>query len=248
MKVRWKNGLCASMGLLVSTNVFCGPASTEYVNVAIQNLRQEINNVLNSVILSNKNQTNSLQNQLDNLPILTHRIGEIFHGGMIFYVDETQQHGLIVSLADLGSSIEWRNSESGDRIINSLGLGIGAGEGNTRLIVAEQTIDQQEDGQFAALLASNYQVQSDGSPCAPDTMASSSLCYGGWFLPSLYELKLLYTNLKEKKLGQLEDDFYWSSSEINATQAWAVDFGQGLGIAITQEKSYLGHVRAVHTF
>ena len=187
------------------------------------------------------NKIELVQNQVSDLPIVTHHIGEIFQGGVVFYVDKTQQHGLMVSLDDLGHGIEWRNGEGGDRTVNAKAQGLGAGETNTRLIIAQQTIDQQE-GQFAALVAANYQILADGkSPCAT-TITADSACYGGWYLPSVYELMLLNTNLK----GQLSDTAYWSSTEASTTEAWLVDFRSGE--AQISEKSTSAHVRAIHAF
>ncbi|WP_051555245.1 hypothetical protein [Legionella fairfieldensis] len=141
---------------------------------------------------------------------------------LFFFVDESKQHGLVASLTDLNESVEWRNGESGDRLVNASGMGLRAGEINTRLIVAEQTIDQQ-DGQFAALLSSSYQVLADGTPC-PSTPTLNATCYGGWYLPAVFELMLMQTNLKNSGLGQLSDGLYWSSTEASFTQAWVVDF------------------------
>jgi hypothetical protein len=230
---------------LYSTNALSNPASTEYVKEALTSLRTEMGSQL-SVLSSTTSATlEKLQNQVNELPIVTHRIGEIFQGGIVFYVDASQQHGLMASLADLGPEIEWRNGEGGDRTVNAAAQGLGAGEMNTRLIVAEQTIDQQE-GQFAALVAANYQIAADGkSPCAA-TMTASSTCYSGWYLPSAYELILLHANLKNQGLGQLTDAPYWSSTEASTTQAWLVDFS--LGSAEAREKSTLARVRAIHAF
>jgi Protein of unknown function (DUF1566) len=208
---------------LYSIHALSSPASTEYVKASIETLR------------------NDLLTQIKQLPIRTHRIGEVFQGGIIFYIDSSGQHGLIAAIEDLGATLEWRNGEGGDRIVNAKAHGLGSGEMNTRLIIAEQTIDQQE-GQFAALAAANYQTLTNGkSPCL-----AHSLCYGGWYLPSTDELLLIHQQLKQKGLGQFVDEYYWSSTEENATQAWLVDFSTGeprLG-----EKSTVAHVRAIHAF
>lgn len=234
-------------GVLCSTNAFSnGPASMDYVKESLNGLRNELIAQVSALNTHLSLNLEKVQNQVNELPIVTHRIGEVFQGGMVFFVDASQQHGLMVSLTDLGAEgIEWRNGEGGDRTVNAKAQGLGAGETNTRLIVAEQTIDQQE-GQFAALLAANYQIAADGyAPCAT-TMTASSVCYGGWYLPSAYELILLHTNLKNQGLGQLADAPYWSSTEASTTEAWLVDFN--LGSAEVREKSTLAHVRAIHTF
>lgn len=233
-------------GVLVcalSTHAWCSPASTEYVKASIDALRTE----LNAQIKALNTGVGSVQKQVNELPLITHHIGEVFQGGMVFWVDASQQHGLMVSLADLNGSegIEWRNGEGGDRTVNAHAKGLGAGENNTRLIVAEQTIDQQE-GQFAALLAANYQVSVDGMTPCPATITATLACYGGWYLPSVYELVLLHTHLKRMGLGQLADLSYWSSTESSTTEAWLVDFSSGE--PSVHEKSTTALVRAIHAF
>lgn len=244
--------------MLLSSVTFASPASVEHVSIEIEKVRNEIRTSLNQLTanlnfliskLSNADSTISkqietLENEIKELPIVRHQIGEIFQGGMVFYVDSTQQHGLAVSLVDLGEEVEWRNGEGGDRITNAKALGIGAGETNTRLIISEQTVDAQE-GNFAALLTHNYQTKFDGSKCSASFNASS-LCYGGWYLPSVFELVLLHQNLKTQGLANIKNESYWSSSEFDTTQARVVDLGTGE--PKIQDKSMKFLVRAVRNF
>ena len=189
------------MGILCSTS-HSNQASTEYVKASIDALRQELST---SIV--------NMQSQVNQLPLITPHLGEKYQGGIVFWVDASKQHGLVVSLQDLDNSgVSWLNGEGGERTVNAKGKGLGAGETNTRLIVAEQTIDDQ-NGQFAALIATHYQVQSDGiTPCT-EIMTKESICYGGWYLPSLYELFLL-----KSEVG-LQQGLYWSSTEANETEA-----------------------------
>ncbi|MCE3043969.1 DUF1566 domain-containing protein [Legionella sp. 16cNR16C] len=177
----------------------------------------------------------------------THQIGEPYQGGIVFWVDDTGQHGLIASKNDVYTQgIQWRNGESGNKITNARADGIGAGESNTRLIIAEQTIDNQT-GEFAALLANQYRVAEDGeTPCVTPANPQS-LCYGGWYLPSIYELSLLKANLQPQGLASFTPDYYWSSTESSVSKAWLQNFSTGE--VITSDKaSTLGHVRAVRQF
>jgi|688.fasta_scaffold55674_3 hypothetical protein len=45
-----------------------------------------------------------------------------------------------------------------------------------------------------------------------------------WWLPSLGELMLMYTNLRQAGVGDFAADGYWSSSEGTATRAWYQTF------------------------
>ncbi|KTD32205.1 Legionella vir region protein [Legionella nautarum] len=223
-------------------------------NVGFQAMQTQVNNVFNQLSTNVSAQITSinqelkrdlepLKEQINNLPIRSHHIGDRIEGGVVFFVDASLQHGLVASLDDVHEGIEWRNGESGDRLINAAGLGVGAGETNTRLIIAQQTVDQQ-DGQYAALLAANYQVTAQGASCS--ALSNHELCYGGWFLPSLQELSLLLTNLKQTPVGHRPEGTYWSSTEGNFTQSWALDSNQAEPLLL--DKAVLGKIRAIRKF
>lgn len=147
------------------------------------------------------------------------KVGDHYGGGVVFYVDETGQHGLIASLSDLddGSGIQWYNGVN--KVTGATGDGIGAGASNTTIIVVAQ-ISDNPNGNFAAKLAADFSVQEDGvTPC---TGAVGEICYGDWYLPSKYELNLLYQ--QRDVVGgfttDARDGFYWSSTEQSIEHAW----------------------------
>lgn len=177
-----------------------------------------------------------------------HHLGELYHGGIVFFVDETGQHGLVASLGDInnGQGVSWRNGDSGNRVTNARADGIGAGEGNTRLIIAQQTIDYHA-GIFAALIAANYRVSADGqTPCSTPSI-QETLCYGNWYLPSAFELQLLHNNIRQANLVAFEPGFYWSSTEVNVSNAWLINFDTGELLA-TSKSNTVGRVRAISRF
>lgn len=177
----------------------------------------------------------------------THTIGELYHGGIIFYLDESGQHGLIASQKDTGPGIQWRNGVSGNKVTNAKGNALGAGEMNTRLIIAAQTVDDQK-GQFAALMASLYQIEEDGlTSCDMMTSPEENVCYGGWYLPSAYELKLLYAALHETGLASFSPAFYWSSTEANVSEAWLINFANGERL-VSSKSNTIGQVRPINRF
>lgn len=176
-----------------------------------------------------------------------HHIGEEYRGGIVFYVDETGQHGLIASKRDvLSDGVQWRNGPSGNKVTNARADGIGAGETNTRVIIAEQTIDNQK-GTFAALKAVSFQVLSDGITPCQTPIANDSMCYGGWYLPGAFELQLMHTHLQEANLSSLAPDLYWSSTEANASKAWLINFSTGELIA-SDKSNTSARVRAISHF
>jgi hypothetical protein len=170
----------------------------------------------------------------------THQIGQPFHGGIIFWLDETKEH------INLGRGIQWRNGDSGNKVTNARADGINAGEGNTRLIIAQQTIDYQP-GNFAALMAANYRVQTDGETPCPIPNPTSVTCYGGWYLPSAHELALIRNNLSQQGITQFAPDYYWSSTEATSTTAWMQNFATGEQVA-NNKASTVGQVRAISRF
>lgn len=178
----------------------------------------------------------------------THRIGDDYRGGLVFWVDETGQHGLVASKIDLNNNqgVQWRNGDSGNKVTNARSDGIYSGESNTKLIIAQQTSDNQT-GTFAALIAANFRVLSDGETPCPTPIPINSTCYGGWYLPSAFELTLLHHNLHQQGISSFAPDYYWSSTESSVGKAWLQNFATG-ELTVNGKSSTLGHVRAVSRF
>lgn len=68
-----------------------------------------------------------------------------------------------------------------------------------------------------------------------------------WFLPSIDELNLLYTNLHLQNLGYFTSDLYWSSSQNDADTAKAIDFSNG-NSSIQQKFEVQNKTRAIRYF
>jgi hypothetical protein len=150
-----------------------------------------------------------------------HYIGESYGGGIVIWVDETGQHGLIAAASDQSTGMQWYGASY--TATNAVRDGIGGGMYNTERIIASQGA-----GSYAAQLCANYK----GSG------------YGDWYLPSKYELNLLY--LQSDVLGGLEGNYYWSSTEDDNNNVWHQDSSggdQNLG-----SKEWINSVRAVRTF
>lgn len=164
-------------------------------------------------------------------------IGESYGGGVVVWLDETGEHGLISSTNDQEAASPWRNGRAlqpqlygdhGDRLINAVGNGIYAGEGNTRVIIAQQTADNLS-GDFAAKVCAACQ---EGG-------------YGDWYLPSKAELDILFQS--RDFLGGFEGDMYWSSSEYNIGFVWGQNFrGYGGNYPLNKGSRYA--VRCIRKF
>ena len=51
--------------------------------------------------------------------------------------------------------------------------------------------------------------------------------FSDWFLPSLEELGMMWTELASDGLGSFANHIYWSSTQASATQAFTVDMNNG---------------------
>ena len=133
--------------------------------------------------------------------------GEQVHGGIVFYVDETGQHGLVAAMEDLEGFYQW--GCHGTSISGADGQAIGTGYQNTLDIV---------------------------EGCSENTAAFNALNstaegYTDWYLPSKNELIEMYMTIgngsPEGNIGDFSNSYYWSSSEITNNVAWSVRFDNG---------------------
>ena len=134
------------------------------------------------------------------------QIGQLYQGGIIFYLDNTGQHGLIRAIdADLGlnvASTQYQYCANLTTVTGATGTAIGTGLSNTNLIIATDPTSQ------ATTFCTGY---SGGG-------------YNDWYLPSSDELLAIYTN------GQYPDfislgspiDASWASTEMNAGSAYVL--------------------------
>ena len=159
-----------------------------------------------------------------------HYIGEHYAGGTVFYVYDRGQHGLIADSADLSTGIHWHNGSY--RYTGATGDGIGAGAMNTALIVSAEIPDNQS-GSFAASICAGHSVTD-----------STGTTYGAWYLPSQFELNLLYQ--QQNIVGGFTDNYYWSSTEYGNDGAWARNFSTGNQGDDNQSGLYA--VRAIRAF
>jgi hypothetical protein len=106
---------------------------------------------------------------------------------------------------------------------------IGWGYRNTRAIILQGNTDTATS---AAALADSY------------TATVSGVTYDDWYLPSKDELSQLF--LQRSNVGGFAADYYWSSSEPVAVNAWVQDFFEGT--QINYRKFYSNYVRPVRAF
>ena len=160
-------------------------------------------------------------------------IGQNIEGGIVFYIapeptdldgDGVLDKGLICATENQSSSIAWDKGSAQTNAATDYDLGKGAS--NTDKIIATHGA-----GNYAASVASAY----DGGD------------YTDWFLPSVDELNLMYTNLHLNGLGNFSNAYYWSSTE-DATNTYARYQNFSYSWKGGDLKSSTFNVRAVRAF
>lgn len=69
-----------------------------------------------------------------------------------------------------------------------------------------------------------------------------------WYLPSKYELNILYVNLHKKGLGGFANTYYWTSTEIDEGNAWVLTFYNGTQVRFPKGAYSGTDFRAVRAF
>jgi hypothetical protein len=157
-------------------------------------------------------------------------IGDFHEGGVVFYVDETGEHGLVCAVSDQGSEIEWGCPS----LLNfgAKGLEIGTGQQNTQDI-----LNACNESNTAAALCDELEMNG----------------YTDWFLPSRDELDSLYQHreiVQETALNNngeyIQAAEYWSSSHYLDNTVWVQHFNAGNQSSALKDNKYV--VRAIRAF
>ena len=169
----------------------------------------------------------------------TYSIGDFAHGGIVFWVDETGQHGLVCAKEDQSTGVRWNAGTVGNT--QAKGDGLYAGKANTSILIVNQVAIGDDGSTYAARICNELQISEGGKT------------YGDWYLPSKEELNIMYHNNTTIEATALSNggvgffiDIYWSSTEFEDDVAWV----QGLnsGSINVLNKDYTARVRAVRAF
>ena len=170
-------------------------------------------------------------------------------GGLIFFVDYNDQYAGFNYLEAAPQG--WGNGIT----VNQGGLS-GETTGST-------TVDPRMKlcSDTTTLLGLDAWSNSGVGKGATNTSTADTTCAGGaiqaaadyaggsqtdWFLPSIGEAMLMYTNLRQAGVGGFGVNLYWSSSEHSAGNAWYQEFGYGYSDYNGKTRTY--DVRPVRAF
>ncbi len=157
--------------------------------------------------------------------VSTLALGLHYGGGLIFYLDGTKLHGMVIMDTTLHSMLKW-GCPTKD-IPGAKDTSFGKGASNT-----------------AAIWAACPEFYSATDMVNKYVGGGSS----DWFLPSTNELRLAWTNVAKKGLGNFKGYQYWTSTQspYDINSAYVVRFDDG-GTQFGN-KNNMGMVRAVRSF
>jgi hypothetical protein len=169
-----------------------------------------------------------------------HHIGEMFGGGVIFFVDNTGHHGLICSISDINDP---NSSSPNRRQYPQESQGSSKSEGHVYHDFAIDNPDRAEE------LCDNYTNSNYGTGVFSD-----------WHLPTRDQLETMYkvkdeVNLSLEKYNKTFTDplvkIYWSSSKTQNDiigSKWLVDFDGGSLMTTSKPRPGSTFTRAIRAF
>ncbi len=167
----------------------------------------------------------------------TYKVGDFAHGGIVFWVDETGQHGLVCAKTNQSSGIRW--SAGTDTYTMAKGDGPKGGYLNTAIIISNQGYG--DGATYAARICNELKITEGG------------ITYGDWYLPSIEELNIMFdarTTINTTALANggssLGNYFYWSSTEQSLNFTYYYSFSTDFIGYVAKSTSY--YVRAVRAF
>ncbi|WP_343632052.1 hypothetical protein [Fluviicola sp.] len=172
--------------------------------------------------------------------LVKYEVGDFAQGGVVFYVDETGQHGLVVAKNDL-PTVRWFAGTYGKT--RGDGNGIFAGAANTVIVIGAQVSIGDDGDPYAAATCNELQI------------TEGATTYSDWYLPTPAELELLglnYTIVDATATANggtnLLTSPYWSSKEASNTDANAVVITPGGTSVLSINKAATFNIRAMRRF
>jgi len=171
--------------------------------------------------------------------IITYEVGDFAQGGVVFWIDETGQHGLVCAKEDQSTGVRWFAGTFG--VTRATGNGPFSGELNTSIIISSQVSIGDDGNDYAAQICNDLQITEGGKT------------YGDLYLPPKEELNMMYQNKATIDAtatanggSAFADDYYWSSTEFFSNNSWFQSLSTGFQCDAMKHLSC--RVRAVRAF
>ena len=129
----------------------------------------------------------------DDINNASYEIGDFVEGGIVFYVDESGERGLVAAMEDLPGTYEW--GCYGQTVIGADLSFIGSGVVNSQDIVND---------------CNGYYVDETAAEAA---LSYTYASYNDYYLPSIDELLAMYENIRNSSFTSDNQSLYWSSTE-----------------------------------
>lgn len=155
------------------------------------------------------------------------KVGDLYQGGYVFYLDASGQHGMIMAPAETERTLPWGCLGTNVEIGNNPLLSLGWGEYCTYRMVYKCN-EVNAAGHYC------YDLESGG--------------YKDWFLPNLSEWLLAYKELGSNPAMNLKPNIhYWVSTEGDANRG-TYCISSNVSGGVFETKSAMNLVRAIRNF
>ncbi|MBC8147512.1 MAG: DUF1566 domain-containing protein [Bacteroidetes bacterium] len=153
-------------------------------------------------------------------------IGDHYQGGIIFYIDQSGQHGLIAAPNDQTErKIKWGVNG------NTYAIFPDDGEFNMKKILDFHNYTVGAKGKAAAYLCDSLRIEG----------------YSDWYLPAIEELKMMYD--KKSIIGNFMSGDYCSSTEYGERDVYSIHFRKYSSIIFFHNKENRNYfVRCIRRF
>jgi len=206
--------------------------------------------VINEISLTTNNSSaNFVNNETESFGDLTlynrrndnqrnlYNIGDFAFGGIVFYVDESGEHGLVCAKNDQSNGAKWgerRKVRKNERLSEEMFSTVTIFNGKSKK-------SAKSGNDYASRICKRLKIKEGG------------VTYNDWYLPSKDELNLMYLNKDKINNAAIanggksfEKTYYWSATEYDYTSAWVQYFENGK--QAQHYKNYKNNVRAIRAF
>ncbi len=191
-----------------------------------------------------------------------YKIGDLTQGGIVFWLDDSGQHGLVCAKKDQALRAQW------DKELEFNGGVMHHPERNTKSVsTAEGIYDGKKNTQDIIKFVGDTNLIYAAIICEKLVLVEDSIVYDDWYLPAREELILIYKSRKfinkvalENNGDSFDNKSYWSSTDVdcsvkpnlymdNVHAAWGHNFNKGGKSFQVPSRKYMPlAVRAIRAF